>query len=133
MKLPLSNIYQSVNMLFGIKRLGLGMKVDYWCTKNIKALADDYNFCAEKLDVLFKTYCDKGEDGQYCKYEDNKTIFNLKNDIDEEKFKDEFNELMTMECEEFEPFILNQEVFDKLPNVDSDKFNVDVLNFLLPL
>lgn len=133
MKLPLNNIYQAVNMLFGIKTLGLGMKVDYWCTKNIKTLADDYNFYAEKLDMLFKNYCDKGEDGQYFVFEDNKTIFNLKEGINEENFSNEFNELMTMECKDFEPFILSQEVFDKLPNIDSNKFNIDVLNFLLPL
>lgn len=132
MKLPLNVIYEAVNSLIQIKSLKLGIKVDYWCNKNIKLFANDYNFYLEQITEVYSCYCYQGEDGQYATINENKIVFNLKPESDEKQFNKELNDLMTITCDEFEPYIMSKEVFDSLPNVNSSKFNLDLLAFLLP-
>ena len=119
-------------MLLDIRKLKLGLKVDYWCNKNIKLLADDYNFYLEQITDIYNRYCYQGKDGQYVTIQKDKISFNLKPDSDELKFNKELSDLMTLTCDEFEPYIMSQEVFDNLPNIESSKFNIDLLAFLLP-
>lgn len=132
MKLPLNIIYETTCQLLQIKTLKLGLKVDYWCNKNIKTFADGYNFYLEQMSEIYSRYCNKGDDGQYAKLDDNIIKFNFKPNIDIEKFQKEMNDLMYMPSDEFEPYIMNEDIFNNLPNLESSKFNIDLLAFLLP-
>lgn len=133
MKLPLNVINETTCMLLGIKTLKLGLKVDYWCNKNIKLFADEYNFYLEQLNEIYSRYCNKDETGQYVKINDNGDIeFNFKPYININDFEKELNDLMYMPSDEFEPYIMNEETFNNLPNIESSKFNIDLLAFLLP-
>jgi hypothetical protein len=120
-------------MLLGIKILKLGLKVDYWCNKNIKLFADEYNFYLEQLNDIYSRYCNKDDNEQYVKLNDNGVIvFNFKPNTVVKDFEKEMNELMYMPSDEFEPYVMGEEVFNNLPNVESSKFNIDLLAFLLP-
>lgn len=135
LKLPLNIAYETVIMLIDIKSLGLGVKVDYWCKRNIRILADNYNMYYELLQDIYERFCFKNDKGQYMSVDDKKhIIFNLKSkfESDTNKFNKELNDLMTMTTDEFEPYIMSEEVFNNLPNIESSKFNIDLLAFLLP-
>lgn len=132
MKLPLNIIYETTCQLLQIKALKLGLKVDYWCNKNIKLFADGYNFYLEQMNDIYSRYCNKGDDGQYAKLDVNIIKFNFKPNIDIEKFQKEMNDLMYMPSDEFEPYIMSEDIFNNLPNLESSKFNIDLLAFLLP-
>lgn len=133
MKLPLNVVYETTSMLLGIKAMKLGLKVDYWCNKNIKLFADEYNFYLEQINDIYFRYCNKDDTGQYVKINDNGGIeFNFKPNINTKDFEKEMNELMYMPSDEFEPYIMNEEIFNNLPNIESSKFNIDLLAFLLP-
>lgn len=133
MKLPLNIVYETTCMLLQIKTLKLGLKVDYWCNKNIKLFADECNFYIEQLNDIYSRYCNKDNVEQYVKINDNGGIeFNFKPDINIKDFEKEMNDLIYMPSDEFEPYIMSEEVFNNLPNVESSKFNIDLLAFLLP-
>ena len=118
-------------MLYKIKELNLGVKVDYWCTRNIKILADDYVFFIKTINDIYDKYCFKGEDEAYCKFVDGNVVFNLKEGCDTDAFNKDLSDTMTNECE-ITPFILNESVWESLPNFRIDGFSLDAIDFLLP-
>ncbi len=131
MKITFDKIASGVVMLSKIKELNLGVPVDYWCMKNIKILSDDYTYYIKKLIEIYKEYCYKDENDQYCRFEDNTTIFNLKEDCNVEKFNEEMSALMTNECE-VNPFVMSMKVWETLPNFQIDGHDSSTIDFLLP-
>ena len=132
MKIALGKIYSSISMLSKIKEMKLGIKVDYWCVKNIRMLSDDYRFFLEKRDEVYAKYCNKGEDGLFFKLEGDQITFNIKDESEVENFDKELNELMTNECE-IEPYVMSMEIFDTLPNVNIEGYDIYMIDYMLPL
>lgn len=131
MKITFNKIADGVTMLFKIKELNLSIPVDYWCTKNIKILLDDYRYFIEKRDEIYDKHCNKDENEQYYRIEDNAIIFSLKEDCKVDNFNDEMNKLLTNECE-VNPFVMPMSTLESLPNFKIDGCNSDMIDFLLP-
>ncbi|GEM_PF-3801351 len=131
MKITFDKVASASVMLYKIKELNLGVKVEYWCTRNIKILADDYVFFIKKINEINEKYCFKDEDGEYCKIVDGNVLFNLKDGCDVDAFNKEMNDTMTNECE-ITPFVLNESVWESLPNFRIDGCSLDAIDFLLP-
>lgn len=130
MKISLGVLCGTVETLLKIKSMGLGVKVNYWCTKNLKSFETDYRFFMEQRNELYNRYCFKGEDGLYYRFEDQKVIFNIKEENMNE-FGEQIQALMTNDCE-FEPFIMQESLFESLPNFDISETEYDSIGFLLP-
>lgn len=132
MKVALSKVASGIVMVSKIKELNLGVPVDYWCTKNINILSEDYKYFIKKLNEIYEKYCFKGEDGQYCWFDDNSnTIFNLKEGCDVDKLNEEIKALFEYECE-ITPFVMSMNTWETLPNFQIDGGDSGAIDFLLP-
>lgn len=129
MELIYSQVFDAVNTLIYIKSLDVGFKIKYWCNKNIKSLASDYELFVGLRNDLYDEYCYKGEDEKYITVVDDKIKFNLKENKSADDFGKEMSELLLMECE-IEPYILSQEACDLFP--DEKGIDIDAIDFLLP-
>lgn len=129
MELLYSQVFDAVNALIYIKSLDVGFRIKYWCNKNIKALANDYELFIGLRNELLDEYCCKDEDGKYLNIIEDKMRFNLKEEKSADDFSKEMNDLLLMECK-IEPYILSQEVLDSFP--DEKGIDIDAIDFLLP-
>lgn len=131
MKITFNKIADGITMLARIKELNISIPVDYWCTKNIKLMIDDYTYFIKIRNEIYDKYCNKNEDGWYFRVEDNGLFFNLKEGCDVDKFNEEMNTLLTNECE-INPFVMPTSTLESLPNFKIDGCNSDMIDFLLP-
>lgn len=100
MQLTLIQIFHSFNTMHKIKEQNLGFKIDYWCMRNLKLLADNYQFFFNARINLAEKYCLKDEHGDYGHLIDDGTCqYNLREGYTAEDFASEMNELYSMECD----------------------------------
>lgn len=100
MQLTLIQIFHSFSTLQKIKEQNLGFKIDYWCMRNLKILADNYQFFYNARIDLAEKYCLKDDRGEYGHPVDGSGYqYHLREGCTAEDFAKEMNELYSMECD----------------------------------
>lgn len=136
MKIELGKIANSIGVLDKINSQNPDFKVSYWIMRNIKILTESYNFFINSREEIYSKYCNKIKNDQYPNgtyfklSPEGNVIFNLKEDVDVENFNKEMQELMSMECDDIQPYILSLDSINNMSNIHIDKndiFNIDYL------
>lgn len=131
MQLTLGKIVESITVLNKIKEQSLDFKVSYWVMRNTKALSDSFNFFIDARENIYKKYCDV-INGSYYEIKDGNVKFNIKKDIDVKDFEREMDNLMRMECEDIEPYLLSIDAINN--NTSNIKLSTDdmfIIDYLL--
>lgn len=137
MKIELGKIANSIGVLDKINSQNPDFKVSYWIMRNIKILTESYNFFINSREEIYSKYCNKIKNdhypnGTYFKLSpEGNVIFNLKEDVDVENFNKEMQELMSMECDDIQPYILSLDSINNMSNIHIDKDDIFTIDYLL--
>lgn len=137
MNITLGKVVESVSVLEKIKNQNPdNFKVKYWIVRNLKILADSYNFFVQSREEIYSKYCHKKQSktypqGSYFDISAEGTVlFHLKSNIDVSTFNCEMNELYNLPCDDIQPYVLNIETFDNLHiNIEVD--DISAIDYLL--
>lgn len=138
MTITLAKLASSVVVLEKIKNQNPDFKVHYWIMRNIKILTDSYNFFIKNREDIYSKYCEKiiskdyPNGTYYTIIKDGPIKFNLKKGIDIQNFDKDVNELMTMECDDIEPYILSiNTIMNNMDNIRIDGDDILAIDYLL--
>lgn len=137
MKIELGKIASSIGVLNKINIQNPDFKVSYWIMRNIKILSESYNFFINSREEVYSKYCDKIISDQYPdgSYFNNNSegfiTFNLKENVDVKDFNKEMHELLSMECDDIQPYILSMDSINNMSNVHIDKDDIFAIDYLL--
>lgn len=142
MKITMSKIADSFTVLYNINnRENIGFKIKYWAMRNIKILAESYNFYIEQREELYEKYCCKSKGNSNHLAESyfiidphtNNIVFNIKNEYTATEFTEKINELCSMECENITPYILKADIINNSPDFDITGDEMLAIDYLLEL
>lgn len=137
MKVTLGKIADTISILDKIKQQTTNFKIGYWVMRNIKILSDSFNFFIDSREKLYEKYCNKVQteqnpNGTYFEIDNNGNVrFNIKKDVNINDFNKEMMELINMECEDINPYLLDIETIENNTSdikISTDKiFTIDYL------
>lgn len=136
-KLTLGEVIESVSVLEKIKHQDPdNNKIKYWIIRNMKILADSYNFYIQSREDIYAKYCEKKTSDRYPQgsyfevSDEGNIVFNLKHEMDNQAFSADMNELYYFTCDDIHPYLLSiNEFHDK--NVQISVNEMLAIDYLL--
>lgn len=137
MNISLSKLVDSITVLNKIKSQNPNFKVSYWIMRNIKILSSSFDFFISSREEIYNKYCYKEKSKEYPQgsyfsvNQDGSIKFNLKQDADIDQFNNDMKELLEMECDNIEPYLLSIEDINNMSNIQLEGNDIFTIDYLL--
>ena len=130
-KITMKEVCDAGGVLLKIKKMDNKPDINYWCFSNLRILASDYSFFIRERNDICQRYCFEGADGKYYIIDGEDYKYNVKEDCDVDKFKEEVNTLLNLECE-IKPYVMSDEAFQHFQEIGIEKSDVEMIKNFLP-
>lgn len=137
MNITLSKLVDSITVLDKIKNQNTNFKISYWIMRNMKILSSSFDFFISSREEIYERYCNKvktkeNPQGSYFIINQDGSIkFNLKEDVNIEQFNNDMKELLEMECDNIEPYLLSIDDINSMSNIKLEGNDIFTIDYLL--
>lgn len=137
MNISLNKLVDSITVLDKIKNQNPNFKISYWIMRNMKILSSSFDFFISSREEIYEKYCNKiitkeNPQGLYFTINQDGSIkFNLKEDVNIEQFNNDMKELLEMECDNIEPYLLSIDDINSMSNIKLEGNDIFTIDYLL--